>query len=107
MPNRFLLFFNPPSPPFSKGGKGGILKGFRSVKEFWRALILNNLAKKVSALRDLIRNKNRKGLSIILAMVEISLKFHKGIHFDTIDDLFDNNFLPQIPPIPPLLKGLG
>ena len=112
MPNRFLRFLiNPPNPPLAKwvrleteGGEG-IFKRFRSVKEFCRALIFNNLAKEISGLRDLIRNKNRKGLSIILAMVEISFKFHKGIHFDNLDDLFDKNFLPQIPPSPPLLKG--
>jgi len=40
-----------------------------------------------------------------LAMVEISFKFHKGIHFDNLDDLFDNNFLPQIPPF--AKGGLG
>lgn len=26
-------------------------------------------------------------------MLEIPFKFHKGIHFDTIDDLSDKNFL--------------
>jgi hypothetical protein len=57
------------------------------------ALIFHNLAREISGLRDLIRNKNRKGLSMILARSEFSLRFHRGFSFDTIDDCFDKNFL--------------
>ena len=105
MPKGFAFLHQSPKPPFSKGGRGGISKSFRSVKEFWRAVISNNLAKEISGLRDLIGNKNRKGLSIISEMVEIPFEFHEGIRFDNVDDLFDRNFLCQIPPFPPLLKG--
>jgi len=38
-------------------------------------------------------------------VVEIPFGFHKGIRFDNLDDSFDRNFLSQIPPCPPLLKG--
>ncbi len=54
--------------------------------------MFDNLAKKISGLKDLIRNKNRKGLSIISEMAQIPFEFHEGIHFDTFGDLFDKNF---------------
>ncbi len=54
--------------------------------------MFDNLAKKISGLKDLIRNKNRKGLSIISEMAQIPFEFHEGTHFDTFGDLFDKNF---------------
>jgi hypothetical protein len=64
-------------PPFGKGGRGGIFKRFLRVKEFCGALAFDNPGKEMSGQRDLIRNLNRKGLSIILAMVEIPFDFQR------------------------------
>ena len=54
--------------------------------------MFDNLAKKISGLKDPSRNKSRKGLSIISEMAQIPFEFHEGTHFDTFGDLFDKNF---------------
>jgi hypothetical protein len=91
--NSFCIYLLILSTPLPIGRQGEIFKSYRSVEESFGALAFNNVTTKISSLRDLVRNKNRKGLSIILRSVEISFKFHRGIGFDTIDDIFDKNFL--------------
>ena len=66
MPTRFAFRNEAPQPLFSKRGRGEIFKSFQSLKEFCKALMFDNLAKKISGLKNLISSKNRKGLSMIL-----------------------------------------